>query len=146
MPSVRDLLADKTGAVQTTRPDAMVIDAVSLMNRHKIGALVVTDASERVVGIFTERDVLCRVVDERRDPSSTRVEQVMSDQVVCAGEQMQLADVQNIMKQRRIRHLPVVDGNDRLIGMISIGDVNAHFANGRQAEIQYLHEYIHGRS
>ncbi len=145
MSHVRDILAQKSGPVETTSPTATVLDAVAVMNRHKIGALVVVNSDDRVVGIFTERDVLCRVVDERRDPSTTTVDQVMSNQVVCATMQMQVADVQSVMMQRRIRHLPVVDENDRLVGMISIGDVNAHFANGRQVELKYLHEYIHGR-
>jgi len=145
MSRVQDILASKSGPVQTTRADTLVIDAVGLMNKHKIGALVVTDDADRVVGIFTERDVLGRVVDERRDPAATRVGEVMSDQVVCAAEDMSVKDVQSIMMQRRIRHLPVVDAHDKLKGMISIGDVNAHFANGHQVELQYLHEYIQGR-
>jgi CBS domain-containing protein len=106
----------------------------------------VTDPSNRVVGIFTERDVLCRVVAEQRDPASTHVGQVMTDQVVCASDRMAVGAVQTLMKQRRIRHVPVVDGEDRLIGIISIGDVNAHFANDSQVELEYLHEYIHGRA
>jgi len=146
MARVRDILDQKDGSVQTAQPETTVLEAVRVMNDHKMGALVVTDASNRVVGIFTERDVLCRIVAEQRDPASIQVGQVMSDQVICASDQMAVATVQTLMKQRRIRHLPVVDGEDRLIGIISIGDVNAHFANDNQVELEYLHEYIHGRT
>jgi CBS domain-containing protein len=145
MARVADILADKGNQIHTIGEHASVHDAVALMNQQKIGALVVVDDTERVAGIFTERDVLRRVVGSIRNPADTRVGEVMSGDVVCATAQMPLEDVRALLMQRRIRHLPIVDDAGKLQGLISIGDVNAHFANDHQVQLEYLKEYIHGR-
>lgn len=146
MSRVTDILMGKGAQVHVINEHTFVHDAVALMNEHKIGALVVVDQFEHVSGIFTERDVLRRVVGQQRDPADTRVGEVMTSEVVCATIEMPLDDVRILLKQRRIRHLPVVDDDGRLKGMISIGDINAHSANDHEIELQYLKEYIHGRT
>jgi CBS domain-containing protein len=145
MANVRDILAAKGKQVWTTAPSTSVLDAALVMNEHKIGALVVV-ADGRVVGIFTERDVLRRVVAERRDPVGTSVAEVMTAEVVCCTPATPLEEARAAMKNRRIRHLPVVDPQQRLEGLISIGDLNAHQASNQEHTIHLLQEYLYGRT
>lgn len=146
MAHVADILATKGTTVHTIDESTSVLEATRLMNAARIGAMVVTDERAAVVGIFTERDVLRRVVAEKRDPATTNVGSVMTNDVVCCETTMPINEVQTLMKQQRIRHLPVVDGTGKLSGLVSIGDVNAHLANGAQVQIQYLNDYIYGRA
>ena len=145
MPAVRDVLSSKGPGVQSTSPEATVLDAVNQMNEFKIGALVVMDGDE-VVGMFTERDVLRRVVGQERSPSSTKVGEVMTSEVVCCGPDADLDDVSALMQKRRIRHVPVCNGQGKLLGMVSIGDVNAYNASNQETTIHFLNEYIYGRA
>jgi CBS domain-containing protein len=144
MAKVRDILARKGSQVLCVGRDATVLDAALLMNEHKIGGLVVTDAG-RVVGMFTERDVLRRVVGERRDPATSRVAEVMTVDVVCCTPETTIEEARGAMMTRRIRHLPVCDGDGRLHGLISIGDLNAHQAVAQEYTIHLLEEYLYGR-
>ena len=144
MVQVRDLLAKKGTHVLTVGRDASVLQAARLMNEHKIGALVVTE-NGRIVGMFTERDVLRRVVGEERQPSSVTVGEVMTEEVICCQPDMDLDEVSAIMSQKKIRHLPICDEDGKVHGMISIGDVNAHHASDQEAQIHFLSEYIYGR-
>jgi len=145
MPTVQDLLASKGyPKVHTIAPGASVLDAVEAMNSRKIGALLVTEEG-RVSGIFTERDVLQRVIGEMRKPSATAVSEVMSAKVVCVQPDTDLDEVSTLMKDRRIRHVPVCDTDGKLMGMVSIGDVNAVHASHQQAALSYLNDYVYGR-
>lgn len=145
MPTVADILQQKGSTVHSTEPDASVLEAIHKMNQHKLGALVVMSQS-RVVGMFTERDVLRRVVGEQRDPSQTKVGEVMTSEVICCPPETDLDEVSTIMVQRRVRHVPVCDDDGKLHGMISIGDVNAFHVSHQEATISYLSEYIYGRA
>jgi CBS domain-containing protein len=145
MPTVRDVLASKVNGVESTSPDVSVLDAVHQMNEHKIGALVVMDGGQ-VVGMFTERDVLRRVVGDGKDPEATKVGQVMTSKVVCCEADADLDEVATLMKNRRIRHVPVCNGSGKLLGMVSIGDVNAVHTSTQEAHIHFLNEYIYGRA
>jgi CBS domain-containing protein len=144
MANLGDILEKKGSAVLTIEPDATVLDAVERMNEHRVGAVVVCDGG-RVRGIFTERDLLRRVVGERRDPAATRLSEVMTTEVVCAQPFTGVDEARSIFMQQRIRHLPVVDRDGRLRGLASIGDLNAWQLDGQEAEIHYLHEYMFGR-
>ncbi len=144
MPKVCHVLSRKGSHVLTISPNATVLDAALLMNEHKVGALVVTQAN-RVVGIVTERDVLQRVVAQRLDPAQARIANVMTVDVICCEPDCSLDDARNIFMSRRVRHLPIVDPRGALVGMVSIGDVNAHDLNGAQRTIHYLHEYLYGQ-
>ncbi len=144
MAKVSDLLARKGSHVFTVGPEASVLQAALLMNEHRIGALVVVETG-RVVGIFTERDVLQRVVAGQRDPSSTRVSEVMTTEVACCSPDTSLEEARGAMKNRRIRHLPVVDSELALRGLISIGDLNAQATAEQEHTIHLLQEYLHGR-
>ena len=144
MPTVREILARKGSHVFTIGPGATALEGALLMNEHKIGALVVIDAG-RVIGMFTERDVLRRVVGERRDPSATRVGDVMTMEVMCCRPETTLEEARVAMKERRIRHLPLVDEGRRLMGLVSIGDLNAHDNHSHEQTIHLLHQYIYGQ-
>jgi CBS domain-containing protein len=143
MATVRDLLAVKGSHVLTVSPGATVYDAAVLMNEHKIGSLVVFDEG-RVRGIITERDVLQKLVGERRDATKTPVHEVMTISVVCCRPYTTVDEARTVMKNRRIRHTPVVDDDGNLQGLISIGDLNAHQANAQEMTIHLLQEYIFG--
>ncbi|MFL5329413.1 MAG: CBS domain-containing protein [Gemmataceae bacterium] len=144
MATVRDILAKKGSHVQTIGPDATVMDAATLMNEHKIGSLVVLDHGH-VVGMFTERDVLRRVVGQRFDPMTTKVHEVMTTEVIVCRPETTIEEVRGSMCHRRIRHLPVLDGGNKLIGMISIGDLNTLLAMDQEQTIHLLQEYMYGR-
>jgi CBS domain-containing protein len=144
MALVRDILAKKGSQVWTIGPDATVLQGALVMNEHKIGATVVTDGG-RIVGMFSERDVLRRVVGEQRNPARTLVSEVMSGEVVCCTPQTSLEEAGGAMMNRRIRHLPVVDDDGRLLGLISIGDLNAYRQADQEQTIFLLNEYLYGR-
>lgn len=144
MTTVQDILDQKGNQVLTVGPAATVIDAATLMNEHQVGSLVVLDAG-RVLGMFTERDVLCRVVSERRDPATTTVGDVMTAEIVCCRAETPLDEARGAMKNRRIRHLPVIADDGSLVGLISIGDLNAHHTHSQELTIHLMEEYIHGR-
>jgi CBS domain-containing protein len=145
MSTVREILAKKGTHVWSVGKDATVLDAALLMNEHRIGALVVLEEG-RVIGMFTERDVLRRIVAAQRDPARTRVAEVMTDEVVCCTPETSIDEARGAMKNRRIRHLPLVDDDRRLLGMISIGDLNAYQADGQEQTIYLLQEYLYGRT
>ena len=144
MVTVQELLARKGSHVITVGTNATVLDAALVMNEHHVGAVVVLDEG-KIQGMFTERDVLRRVVGERRDPTQTVVSEVMTRDVFCCTPQTGLEEARGTMKNRRIRHLPVVDGDNRLLGLISIGDLNAHEATAQEQTIHLLQEYLYGR-
>jgi len=143
MATVRDILAVKGPAVASIPRQATVFEAAVGMNDRQIGSLVVTD-SDKLVGILTERDILQRIVAQRRDPAETRVEEVMTTEVVCCRPHTTVEEARGVMKNRRIRHLPVLSEGGELLGMISIGDLNAHQNHHQEQTIHLLHEYIYG--
>ena len=144
MSTVQAILEKKGRQVWTVGREATVLQAVLLMNDNKIGALVVIDGG-RIDGMFTERDLLRRVVGEQRDPARTTVAEVMTQEVACCSVDTPLDEASSAMKNRRIRHLPVVDDEGRLLGMVSIGDLNAYQQADQEQTIFLLHEYMHGR-
>jgi CBS domain-containing protein len=145
MPTVEDVLAVKGSQVHTVGPTATVLEAIRKMNQHKIGALLVMQGSH-VAGIFTERDVLRRVVLSDRPLAELSVAEVMTSDVICVRPETDLDEVSQIMKTKKIRHVPVCDETGQLHGMVSIGDVNAYHASNQEATIHFLHEYIYGRA
>jgi CBS domain-containing protein len=142
MPIVQDILTHKGTNVASVDRTWTVIDAAQLMNARRIGSLVVLEGSE-VVGIFTERDILVRVVAARRDPETTVVGDVMSVPVVCCTSETELQECKAAFTNRRIRHIPVVD-DGCLVGIVTSGDVLAREAYEREEAIESLTEYIGG--
>lgn len=145
MSTAKDVLASKKSAgVITVMPDCTVRDACRIMRDRRIGALLVSDG-ENLHGIFTERDVLNLVVAEERDPATTKVAEVMTRKVLVVRPERPLEEIETIMRQERVRHVPVV-GEKGLVGLISIGDVNAFNADADHQTVEYLTQYIHGRA
>ena len=145
MATIKDILAIKGSRVLSIHPDATALEGAQAMNEHKIGALLVID-EDRIVGMFTERDILHRIVAEERSPSLTHVAEVMTTEVVCCKPQTTIEEARGAMKNRRIRHLPVVNDDGRLLGLISIGDLNAYESHNHEVTIHILEEYIYGRA
>ena len=145
MPSAQEILATKGSVVHTIDPTASVLEATRRMNEHKLGALVVMNEGQ-VAGIFTERDVLRRIVAAARNPETTTVGEVMTTDVICVSPETDLDEVSSLMQQRRIRHVPVCDDRGKLQGMLSIGDLNAFHVTHQEAHINFLSEYIYGRA
>ncbi len=141
MPTAQDILARKSGEVAIIDQEATVMEAAKIMSDRRIGSLVV-GRRETVVGIFTERDVLRRVVARHLDPLETIVKDVMTTPVACCQPTTKLAECRIVMTEKRIRHLPVVKGN-RLLGMISSGDILALEDREQKRTIEYLHEYLY---
>lgn len=145
MSTIHELLTRKKPHVVTIHPGATVFDAAVLMNEHKIGCVLVAE-DERLVGIFTERDILLRIVAQRRDVDRTRVAEVMTTEVVCCRPHTTIDEARGVMKNRRIRHLPVCEEDFRIDGLISIGDLNAWENNSQELTIHLLEQYIYGQT
>ncbi len=142
MSTVKSILEKKGSFVAFVSTNCSVLEATKEMNERHIGALVVQDG-ERVVGIFTERDILARVVAEQRDPAGTKVSEVMTSPVACCLSDTTFEECKEVMTDKRVRHLPVVE-NNRLLGIVTSGDILAFERAGRIKTIKYLKEYIHG--
>lgn len=142
MTTVREVLDDKGTAVHTTNATSTVIDAVDAMCRARVGALLVCDEGHPI-GIFSERDVLTRVVLARRDPATTRVGEVMTYDLVTVDGSTRVAEAMRTMTDRRVRHLPVVE-RGRVLGIVSIGDLVRLHAREEQREIDALIEFVRG--
>ena len=129
MPTAKELLSEKKAKdVITVSADMSVQDACKLMRTHRIGCLVVTSGPRTIEGIFTERDVVNRLVAEDKDASDTKVGELMTREVIVVEPERPFEEIEAIMKQNRIRHLPVA-GDKELLGLLSIGDVMAHDAS-----------------
>lgn len=141
--TLETVLAAKGGEIHYVIPEATVLDAVLKMNRERIGAVLVCISGE-MVGIFTERDVLCRVVGEGREPASTRVVDVMTSEVVTVRSTTSIEEAMAIISERRFRHLPVVD-NGTLRGLVSSGDLTRRVSREQEGHIQDLLNFITGK-
>jgi len=140
--TVTILLKEKSASVYCTAPDSTVNTAVSEMNRQRVGSIIVQEAG-RVVGIFTERDVLTRVVAAARDPKTTTVREVMTTDFLFISEATSVEDAMQMMTDKRVRHLPVLDG-EQLLGLISIGDVTRWLLKVNEMEAENLRNYVFG--
>ncbi len=122
MDNVKDLLSKKGNEVVSVLPDTTVFEALEVMAEKNIGAVIVTDEAGRLQGIFSERDYARKMMIKGRDSQTTRVREIMTTTVVSIIPDTRLRDCMSIMTEKRIRHLPVFS-NDRLVGVVSIGDV-----------------------
>lgn len=138
--SVSILLSEKSSSVFCVLVDSSVDQAVAEMNRQRIGSIVVKK-DESVVGIFTERDILTRVVSAGRDPKKTVVCDVMTESYQWISPDTSVEDAMQLMTDKRVRHLPVLD-DGRLVGMISIGDVTRWLLKVNEMEAENLRRYV----
>lgn len=142
METIRQLLEDKGNQVWTIEPEASVYDAVHLMAEKEIGALPVMQG-DRIVGLFTERDYARKVILKGRSSRDTRVSDIMTRDVLYTHGDQTIQEAMAVMTRRRFRHLPVLKDN-RLIGIISMGDLVHALICEQQFIIEQLEHYIAG--
>jgi CBS domain-containing protein len=140
------ILEEKAGngrTLQVIAPEATVLSAVEAMCMGHVGALLVMRGSV-LVGIFSERDLMTRVVLARRDPAVVLVGEVMTREVVSIAPDVTPEHAMALITNRRVRHLPVVDGTC-VVGLVSIGDLVRWTVRDREHSIEQLQEYVAGR-
>jgi CBS domain-containing protein len=143
MASVGDVVSEKGATINRIAPDATVFAAVKAMVDANSGSLLVTEDDE-IVGIITERDYLRRVAIEGKTSKGTTVREIMTAEVIYVEPSCDVEEALALMTDRRIRHLPVVDG-DSLKGLVSIGDLVRFQTKEQSFQIRYLEEYISAR-
>ncbi|HEY0944817.1 MAG TPA: CBS domain-containing protein [Opitutaceae bacterium] len=141
--SLSEVLAEKGSNVYRVEPETIVAEAVALMNLKKIGALLVM-RDDHVLGMFTERDVLTRIVGAGRNPRTTRIGEVMTVDLLVVHPSTTVEEAMRIVTERRTRHLPVMEG-DHLKGMVSIGDLTRWLVRVDESYIDNLLSYISGK-
>ncbi|ABZ94739.1 CBS domain-containing protein [Leptospira biflexa] len=140
--SVKEILKDKASSVLSIEEDRNVLEATQMMVGAKVGSLIVTFQG-KLVGIFTERDLMRVVAKDHNKLDQIKLKDVMTTQLTVAGPEEDVDDILNNMITKRFRHMPVLDG-DKIIGLISIGDAVKTKLNKTQAEMNILREYMYG--
>jgi CBS domain-containing protein len=140
---LRTLLETKPGAVYSVTPDTTVGAAVEILNTNNVGAVLVMSGA-RLLGIFSERDVLRRVVGEHRDPDKTQIADVMTHELVVMRPSATVQDAMSVVAERRCRHLPIVE-DGKVLGVISAGDLNHWLIRNRDVDVGQLVDYISGK-
>jgi len=138
--AVARLLETKTERVEAVSPQTTIGEAIAAMNQRRIGSILVMDG-ERLVGIFTERDVLTRVVPQQLDPRRTPVGEVMTRNPMTITPTRTVQEAMMIMTDSRKRHLPVVQGG-KVVGLVSIGDLTRWMVRDQQRTIEDLTDYV----
>ena len=143
MKTVSDLLRAKPARLVSIRPDASVLDAIKVLAQEDIGAAIVLDG-DRLAGIFSERDYTRKVILQGRSSNSTRVEEIMTKSVITVNPRTRTRECMQLMTDKQIRHLPVVD-DKRVIGMVSIRDIVGDIIADQDFTIEQLEHYISGQ-
>ncbi|WP_076999318.1 CBS domain-containing protein [Variovorax sp. KK3] len=145
MKTVAEILKEKggTGVVHSIGPDASVFEAVALMAQKNIGALLVMEG-DRMVGVLSERDYARKVVLMARSSKDTKLREIMTSSVICVRPSQTSEECMAVMTESRVRHLPVLDDDGKLIGLISIGDLVKGIISEQKFIIEQLHQYIAG--
>jgi CBS domain-containing protein len=142
MKTVRQVLEGKKSGALSVAPGASVYDALKLMAEHDVGSLVVLDG-DRLAGIFSERDYARKVILFGKSSRETEVREIMTDKVMCVRPDATMQECMTLMTEKRVRHLPVVDGK-KVVGIISIGDAVKETIEDQQQTIAQLEQYIAG--
>jgi CBS domain-containing protein len=140
MTSLKHLLQRKTQAIYSIEPDDPVLEAIQMMAEHSVGALLVMKGTE-LVGIVSERDYARKVILRGRSSSETPVWQIMSSPVVTVSPGQTVQECMQLMTDRRVRHLPVVE-HGKVVGVLSIGDLVRAVLEEQQRTIAELETYI----
>ncbi|WP_306477095.1 CBS domain-containing protein [Methyloversatilis sp.] len=141
MKTIAQVLEGKAAPIATMEADRTVLDALRLLAEHGIGAVLVTDAG-RLAGIFSERDYARRVVLEGKSSSTTLLREVMTSKLIHVTPVNTVDDAMQLMTDKRIRHLPVLDEAGTLVGVVSIGDMVKETIAYQQFLIRQLESYI----
>ncbi len=142
MGSVNHILRAKANAIFSITPDTIVYEALELMVEKNVSALVVME-NEKLAGIFTERDYARKVILVGKASKETRIEEIMTEDPITVSPESTIDDCMRLMTNKFIRHLPVVSG-DKLIGIISIGDVVKNIIEDQKFIIENMEHYITG--
>lgn len=142
MVTLSQLLQDKGREIWSVSPDTTVFDALKLMAEKNVGALLVLDG-KKLVGIFSERDYARKVILKGKTSKETYVKEIMTEEVLYVRPNQSIEECMALMTNKRIRHLPVMEG-DQLVGMISIGDVVKAVISEQEFVIKQLENYITG--
>ncbi len=142
MLTVRQLLQKKGGQVWSVSPNTSVFDAIKLMADKRVGALLVLDET-RLVGIVSERDYATKVILQGRSSEETPVRAIMAGNVLYVTPERSIEECMALMTEKRVRHLPVFE-EDRLIGVLSSGDLIKAIISDQQFIIEQLEKYIKG--
>ncbi|MGI6706345.1 MAG: CBS domain-containing protein [Clostridia bacterium] len=126
---LRDIMTDD---IVTIQPQSTVMDAAIVMQAHNVGSVPVCTQEGQLVGIVTDRDIVVRNVANNGDPNTTKVEEVMTKQVITGNPDMDVNQAIQLMAQHKIRRLPVMESN-KLIGLVALGDLATNFAANDQA-------------
>ena len=143
MRTVREILEKKGPEVYTVSADTTVFDALKLMSEKEIGALVVREG-ENITGIMSERDYARKVILEGKTSKNLAVKEIMSSKVIFVNPSVSPEECMALMTNKRIRHLPVFE-NNKLTGLISIGDIVKSLAGDLKVQNRYLRDYITGK-
>lgn len=141
MATVAQLLGRKPRAIYSVAPDAPVLEAIQLMAEHSVGALLVMKGT-RLAGIVSERDYARKVILMGRSSADTPVHQIMTADVITVGPGDNAQQCMQLMTDKRVRHLPVVE-DERVVGMLSIGDLVRAVLEEQAQTIEQLEQYIH---
>lgn len=141
MVTVKDILTQKGSGVVVANPETTVLDASELMNERGTGSVLILQDG-KLIGIFTERDLMRRVVAVRRDPATTALREVMTTALVTCTPDASIADCGALMSERRIRHLPVLADDGTITGVITTGDLLAQELREKDATIQHLESFV----
>jgi CBS domain-containing protein len=141
MKTVAQLLEGKNRRLLSVSPASTVFDALKLMAEHDVGALLVLEG-ERLAGIFSERDYARKVVLFGKFSKETAVSEIMTPKVLCVRPDQTVDQCMSLMTEHRVRHLPVLSGN-KVVGIVSIGDVVKELLSEQQVIISQLESYIH---
>jgi CBS domain-containing protein len=142
MKTVAQLLEGKTLSVLSVAPDSSVLEALKLMARKDVGAVLVMDGA-RLVGVFSERDYARKVILMGKASRDTAVREIMTERVHCVAPTNTVEDCMALMTDLRVRHLPVLDGG-QVVGVVSIGDVVKETIADQRFQIEQLESYISG--
>jgi len=144
MKTVSELMQSKRGRpVVAVRPDQTVLEAIKVLASEDIGAAIVMSGG-RLAGIFYERDYTRKVILHGRSSDTTRVDEIMTPQVVCVTQRSSTRDCMALMSEKGIRHLPVID-EGRVVGMVSIRDIVDDIISDQDFTIEQLEHYISGQ-
>lgn len=141
MKTLSQVLKDKSGEIITVRPNDSVYVALQVLATYNVGALPVVSSEGGLVGIFSERDYARKVALKGLKSESTEVHEVMSANVICADLTLSVLDCMELMSDKKVRHLPVMD-QKQLIGILSIGDLVKAIIEAQRFQIEQLEQYI----
>ena len=140
--NVEHILARKGREVKTIRPDVSLAEALHRLRAERIGSLVVSENGTNLAGILSDRDILDAIADHGIDVLGESVRSVMTEKVFTCSRDDRVSAIMALMTNRRIRHIPVVEKDGRLCGMVSIGDVVKQRLDDIQGEADALREYV----